>query len=85
MRLKVIEKEREGKLSISIKNGAATGSEKQEPTDGLIDLPGGSGTKTFEDKEVSDFLFDICLIQLLLGGVPKEEEPGHIGETMCSS
>lgn len=31
--------------------------------DRLIDLPGGSGTETFEDKEESDFLFDICLTQ----------------------
>lgn len=31
--------------------------------DRLIDLPGGSGTETFEDKEESDFLFDICLAQ----------------------
>lgn len=50
MRLKVIEKEREAKLSMSIKKGEATDTVKLEPIDKLIDLRGLSGTKTFGDK-----------------------------------
>lgn len=66
MRFKVMGRERERKLSLSIKKRETSGSVKQELKDRLIDLPGGSGTETFEDKEESDFLFDICLTQLLI-------------------
>lgn len=68
MRFKVIGRERERKLSFSIKKTETSGSVKQELKDRLIDLPGGSVTETFEDKEESDFLFDICLTQLLISG-----------------
>lgn len=72
MRFKVIGREtfgeRERKLSFSIKKRETSGSVKQELKDRLIDLPGGRGTETFEDKEESDFLFDICLTELLNSG-----------------
>lgn len=68
MRFKVMGRERERKLSLSIKKRETSGSVKQELKDRLIDLPGGSGTETFEDKEESDFFFDICLTQLLISG-----------------
>lgn len=68
MRFKVMGRERARKLSLSIKKRETSGSVKQELKDRLIDLPGGSGTETFEDKKESDFLFDICLTQLLISG-----------------